>query len=69
FWEELGGEAQRLAAAGYSVGAIRRRLLGKERYTTYWSGGDYSKMNLIRALLALPAEAKTSDVLETPDVF
>lgn len=59
YWDELRGEVQRLAAAGYSARAIRGEVLGKERYTTYWSRGDYAKMNLIKALLALPVEAET----------
>lgn len=52
YWEELRGEVQRLAAAGYSPRAIRRCLLGREGFLTYWSGGNFSKENLIRALLA-----------------
>lgn len=57
YWDDLRGEARRLAEAGYSPRAIRRQLLGKERFITVWSGGDYSKKNLINALLALPQEA------------
>lgn len=68
FWEELRGEVQGLAARGFSVRAIRRRLLGRERFITYWSGGDYSKQNLVRALLALPVEDKTPGAIAAPGV-
>ncbi len=54
FWEELQEEARRLAAAGHRRRTIRSRLLGSNSFITYWSGGDYSKDNLVRALLAPP---------------
>ena len=52
------GEALRLADAGCSPQAIRRRLLGREGFLTAWSGGNFSKENLIRALLAMGAGEK-----------
>lgn len=58
YWEELQGEALRLADAGCSPQAIRRRLLGREGFLTAWSGGNFSKENLIRALLAMGAGEK-----------
>lgn len=53
YWEELAGKARQLAAAGYEPRAISRQLLGKAGFMTLWSGGDYSKENLIRGLLGL----------------
>ncbi len=52
WWEELGGRAAELAAAGLPAARITRRLLGREGLFTYLSGGDFSKRNLVRALLA-----------------
>ena len=54
YWENLAGEARGLAARGLSVRAITRRLLGREGLYTVLSAGDFSKANLIRALLAGP---------------
>jgi glyoxylase-like metal-dependent hydrolase (beta-lactamase superfamily II) len=54
FWEALAGEARALAAAGHSVRAITRRLLGREDLYRVVSAGDFSKANLVRALLAGP---------------
>lgn len=51
FWEELAGEARRFADRGIGAGAIARRLLGPEGLFTLLSLGDFSKVNLIRALL------------------
>jgi glyoxylase-like metal-dependent hydrolase (beta-lactamase superfamily II) len=53
WWEEVGGEARRLAERGLSAREITRRLLGREGLFTYLSLGDFSKRNLIRALIAL----------------
>jgi hypothetical protein len=60
YWEELRGEAERMTGEGYSPRAIRSRLLGREGFLTYWSGGSYSKLNLIEALLALDQEAASA---------
>jgi glyoxylase-like metal-dependent hydrolase (beta-lactamase superfamily II) len=51
YWEELRGECRRLAEMGYSAERIRTSLLGREGFLTYWSGGSFSKTNLIIALL------------------
>lgn len=51
FWQELGRRASSMADRGASVGTIRRRLLGAEGMMSLMSGGDFSKSNLIRALL------------------
>ncbi len=53
FWEGLAGRAQELAGRGWSPKAIRDELLGPERWLTYFSGGRYSKLNLIQAFLAI----------------
>jgi glyoxylase-like metal-dependent hydrolase (beta-lactamase superfamily II) len=53
YWEELAGDARQLAAAGYEPRAISRQLLGRAGFITLWSGGNYSKQNLIRGLLGL----------------
>lgn len=50
-WRELAEAAAELAAAGCSVAAISRRLLGPEGLMTLLSLGDFSKRNLVRALL------------------
>lgn len=60
YWDELRGEARRLAGDGYGVRAIRSRLLGREGFLTYWSGGNFSKENLIRALLTRDADEKSA---------
>ena len=52
YLEELAGEARRLAGGGMAVGAITRRLLGREGLFTALSLGDFSKRNLILGLLA-----------------
>jgi glyoxylase-like metal-dependent hydrolase (beta-lactamase superfamily II) len=51
FWEELRGQAQELAQRGWTVPRITRRLLGREGPMTWLSLGDFSKRNLVRALL------------------
>jgi glyoxylase-like metal-dependent hydrolase (beta-lactamase superfamily II) len=51
YWEDLGRRAASLADRGVGVGRISRRLLGAEGVMTLISGGDFSKVNLIRALL------------------
>jgi glyoxylase-like metal-dependent hydrolase (beta-lactamase superfamily II) len=55
--EELGlpvlapADARTLRNEGLSVADITRRLLGREELLTYASLGDFSKRNLIRALV------------------
>jgi glyoxylase-like metal-dependent hydrolase (beta-lactamase superfamily II) len=53
YWEELRAEARELSEKGCRAGAIRSRLLGREGFLTYWSGGTFSKANLVNALLAI----------------
>ncbi len=53
FWEEMAGEARHLAGQGLPDREIRQRLLGAEKYLTFWSLGTYSKINLVRALRRL----------------
>ncbi len=52
FLEELAARAATLAARGCSLAAITRQLLGREGWMTLASGGEFSKANLIRSLLA-----------------
>lgn len=52
WWEELAAEARALQRDGLSVAAVTRRLLGREGLFTWLSLGDFSKSNLVRALLA-----------------
>lgn len=54
WWEELAAEARRLRDGGLGPRAITRRLLGPEGLFTWLSLGDFSKVNLVRALLAGP---------------
>lgn len=51
YWEGLRARARNLQAEGYSPAAITRQLLGREGFLTYASFGDFSKRNLVRALL------------------
>ena len=51
FWESLAERARALQEQGLPLRAIRSRLLGREGWMTYLSRGDFSKKNMIRALL------------------
>lgn len=51
FWEELAEQARHLSDQGVGLRVVRRRLLGSEGLMMILSGGDFSKGNLIRALL------------------
>lgn len=51
FWETLAERADALRREGVPLAAIRGRLLGREGWMTYLSRGDFSKLNMIRALL------------------
>jgi len=53
-WERLAAEARELRRRGLGERRIRTRLLGAEGRMTYFSRGDFSKLNLIRALLRDP---------------
>lgn len=53
YWAQIQDQAQTLAKKGYSHKAIRAQLLGKENRLTYISSGQFSKQNLITALLAM----------------
>ena len=55
FWEGLGERARALAEQGVPLDAIRTRLLGREGWMTWLSRGEFSKANMIRALLRPPA--------------
>jgi glyoxylase-like metal-dependent hydrolase (beta-lactamase superfamily II) len=49
--EEIIGEARRLAAAGMTVPAISRRLLGRDGFVGFISRGKLAHRNLIRSVL------------------
>lgn len=51
YWEGLAERARALHEQGVPLGTIRARLLGREGWMTYVSRGDFSKKNMIRALL------------------
>ncbi len=51
YWEGLRERARRLQADGLSARRITRRLLGREGLLTWLSFGDFSKKNLVRALV------------------
>lgn len=53
YWEELGERARELRRQGWPVSRITRNLLGQEGLLTFLSFGDFSKRNLVRALLQL----------------
>ena len=53
FWAKLQQQAQELAQHGHSSREIRDQLLGREGFLTYWSRGQFAKINLIEALLSL----------------
>jgi len=50
-WESIAERAGSLARAGYSPRAVTRELLGREGWMTWISGGEFSKINLVRSLL------------------
>lgn len=51
WWEELGGKARELRGQGLGTDEITRRLLGREGFLAWFSLGDFSQRNLVRALL------------------
>ncbi len=51
YLEELARQARALRKQGLSPEEIARRLLGPETRMTHLTGGDFSKVNLIRGLL------------------
>jgi glyoxylase-like metal-dependent hydrolase (beta-lactamase superfamily II) len=52
FLEDLGGRAAFLLGRGRPLGAVRDELLGGEDYVSWFSGGHFSKINLIRSIAA-----------------
>ena len=58
FWEDLGEEARILRDQGWSLRDITRKLLGREGMRTYVSGGEFSKLRLIRGLLRGPGSGR-----------
>jgi glyoxylase-like metal-dependent hydrolase (beta-lactamase superfamily II) len=61
FWEDLATRAEVLRARGWSLRRLRQELLGHEELFTYLSLGDFSKTNLVRALLARPPVAAAEE--------
>jgi len=54
WWEGLSERARELHREGHSLRRITRRLLGREGFLYGFSFGDFSKKNLVRALLHRP---------------
>lgn len=54
-WESLAAEARRLAADGWPLPRITRKLLGRFHSLELISGGEYRRSNLIRGLLGQQA--------------
>lgn len=50
--DELIGQVSELSSQGMSVEVVASRLLGKATALDFLSRGDYSKLNLVRAILA-----------------
>jgi hypothetical protein len=50
-WEQLAYQARELRREGLSLRAVTRRLVGREGWMTWVSGGDFAKINLVRSLL------------------
>ncbi len=55
FWEGLAERARVLAEQHVPLATIRTRLLGREGWMTTLSRGDFSKLNMVRALLREPS--------------
>lgn len=55
WWEDLAGAVRELREQGLSMRRITRRLLGREGFFFWFSLGDFSKKNLVRALSRPPA--------------
>lgn len=51
FWEELSERVRELQTEGRPPREIRDRLLGRESFLSLASLGDFSKLNMVRALL------------------
>lgn len=63
WWERLSVQARELRREGESLRRITRRLLGREGFLYGFSFGDFSKKNLVRALVQRPgAETDPSRV-------
>lgn len=60
---EKAQQARKLREEGRSVDSIRRELFGLEGVLRWFTGGEFSKTNLVRELLRLPPDA-----LDAPEV-
>lgn len=54
YWEDLAEKGAALRRRGESDREITRRLLGREGFLSWFSAGDFSKLNLMRSLLREP---------------
>ncbi len=50
-WQSVAERAEELVRAGHRPRRVTRELLGREGWMTWISGGEFSKINLIRSLL------------------
>ena len=55
WYAERAREAHELRAAGGSLTSIRREMFGWEGFMRWFTGGEFSKTNLVRELLRLPS--------------
>jgi len=55
WYAERAREAHTLRAAGGSLTSIRREMFGWEGFMRWFTGGEFSKTNLVRELLRLPS--------------
>ncbi len=58
FFEEVEDRVRRLHSRGWPLSGIRDTVLGREGWLTYISQGEFSKMNLVRSILAGDAEPR-----------
>lgn len=58
FWTDAAAQAAALRREGLSARAIRDRLLGPEGWLAAFTAGQFSKLNLVQALLALDGAAE-----------
>jgi len=51
YWENVQGRARDLLRAGQPLKVIRDQVLGPEGWMTTFTGGHFSKLNLLRSLV------------------
>jgi glyoxylase-like metal-dependent hydrolase (beta-lactamase superfamily II) len=51
YWEELRKMARKMAEDGLTLQRISRKTIGREGFMHFFSGGEFSKRNLVRSLI------------------